>query len=176
MEQHNQIKISTSNVRGLHEPQKRKDLFNYLRGKQFQICCLQETHFTEGLEPYIHAEWGGNVYFSSYTSNSRGICILFNNNLEYKVIRIKKDGHGNFILLDILIEGKRLTFVSIYGPNEDSPDFFRNIANLIEETGNDTCVLCGDFNVVQDQNLDSFNYLHVNNPRAKECVCQLKKN
>ena len=99
MEQHNQIKISTSNVRGLHEPQKRKDLFHYLRGKQFQICCLQETHFTESLEPYICAEWGGNVYFSSYTSNSRGVCILFNNNLEYKVIRTKKRWTWEFYLI-----------------------------------------------------------------------------
>ena len=52
---------------------------------------------------------------------------------------------------------------------------FRNIANRIEEIGNDTCVLSGDFNVVQDQNLDSFNYLHVNNPRAKECVLSIKE-
>ena len=33
----------------------------------------------------------------------------------------------------------------------------------------------GDFNVIQDQNLDSFNYLHVNNPRAKECILSIKE-
>ena len=78
-------------------------------------------------------------------------------------------------MLDLEIEAKRLTLVYIYGPNEDSPDFFRNIANHIEEIGNDTCILCGDFNVIQDQNLDSFNYLHVNNPRAKECILTIKE-
>ena len=64
---------------------------------------------------------------------------------------------------------------SIYGPNEDSPDVFRNIANHKAEIGNGTCILCGDFNVIQDQNLDSFNYLHVNNPRAKECILSIKE-
>ena len=124
---HNQIRISSSNVRGLHDPQKRKDIFHYLRNKQFHTCCLQETHFTESLEPYIRAEWGGNIYCSSYTSNAKGVCILFNNNLEYKILRSKTDGDGNFILLDLEIEAKRSTLVNIYGPNKGSPDFFLEI-------------------------------------------------
>ena len=125
MTSHNVVRISSSNVRGLHDPQKRKDVFHYLRSKNMQIYCLQETHFTENLEPYIRAEWGGNIVFNSYTSNSKGVCILFNNNLEYKIVNIKKDGEGNFILLDMIIEDKKLTLVTIYGPNEDRPDFFR---------------------------------------------------
>ena len=83
-------------MRGLHDPQKRKDVFHFLRSKNIQICCLQETHFTESLEPYIRAEWGGNVVFNSYTSNSKGVCILFNNNLEYKIVNTRKDGEGIF--------------------------------------------------------------------------------
>ena len=175
MTSHNLVNISSSNVRGLHDPQKRKDVFHYIRGKNIQICCLQETHFTESLEPYIRAEWGGNVVFNSYTSNSKGVCILFNNNLEYKIVNTRKDGEGNFILLDLIIEDKKLTLVTIYGPNDDQPDFFRKVADSIEEIGNDTCVICGDFNVVQDQDLDTFNYLHVNNPRSKECILTIKE-
>ena len=94
--------------------------------------------------------------------------------MEYKIVNIKKDGEGNFILLDMIIEDKKLTLVTIYGPNEDRPDFFRKIADSIEEIGNDTCIMVGDFNVVQDQNLDTFNYLHVNNPKAKECILTIK--
>ena len=100
-------------MRGLHDPQKRKDVFHYLRSKNIQICCLQETHFTESFEPYIRAEWGGNVVFNSYTSNSKGVCILFNNNLEYKIVNMRKDGKGNFILLDLIIEDKK-TYFSYY--------------------------------------------------------------
>ena len=82
---------------------------------------------------------------------------------------------GNFILLDLEIEAKRLILVNIYGQTKIRRTFFRNIANHIEELGNDTCILCGDVNVIQDQNLDSFNYLHVNNPRAKECILSIKE-
>ena len=175
MTSHNLVNISSSNVRGLHDPQKRKDVFHYLRGKNIQICCLQETHFTESLEPYIQAEWGGNVVFNSYTSNSKGVCILFNNNLEYKIVNTRKDAEGNFILLDLITEDKKLTLVTIYGPNDDQPDFFRKVADSIEDIGNDTCVICGDFNVVQDQDLDTFNYLHVNNPKSKEGILAIKE-
>ena len=58
---HNLIHISSSNLRGIHDPQKRKDLFNYLRTKRNQIYSLQNTHFTESLGPYIRAEWGDDI-------------------------------------------------------------------------------------------------------------------
>ena len=41
------------------------------------------------------------------------------------------------------------------------------LAECIEELNNDTCITCGDFNLVQDQFLDNYNYLHVNNPRGE---------
>lgn len=72
MEKRNIIKISSSNVRGLHDPQKRRDLFCHLRNMNHHIYCLQETHFTENMEAYIRAEWGAEVIFNSYTSNARG--------------------------------------------------------------------------------------------------------
>ena len=34
--------------------------------------------------------------------------------------------------------------------------------------------MVGDFNVVQDQNLDTFNHHHVNNPKAKERILTIK--
>lgn len=175
MEKHNLIKISSSNVRGLHDVQKRKDVFGYLRNKKFQICCLQDTHFTESLEPYIRAEWGGEAIFSSFSSSQRGVCVLFNNDFEYKILRVKNDVQGNYIVLELEIEGKKITLVNIYGPNEDSPDFYIKIAELIEEFENDICIICGDFNLVQDQKLDTYNYLHTNNPKAKECVINMKE-
>lgn len=100
---------------------------------------------------------------------------MFNNDFEYKILRSKQDTHGNFIILDLEIEGKRVTLIHLYGPNEDSPAFYIKLAEIIEEYENDTCIICGDFNLVQDQNLDTHNYVHINNPRAKECVLTIKE-
>ena len=64
------IKISSTNCRGLGDYSKRKYVFNYLRNNRYGIYCLQDTHFTKSLEPYIRAEWGGEIIFNSFTSNS----------------------------------------------------------------------------------------------------------
>ena len=57
-ELHSLIKISSTNCRRLgdYAKKKKKDVFNYLRDKKFGIYCLQDTHFTTALEPYIRAQ------------------------------------------------------------------------------------------------------------------------
>lgn len=82
---------------------------------------------------------------------------------------------GNYIVLELEIEGKRITLVNIYVPIEKSPDFYINTAKIIEEFENDICISCGDLNLVQDQKLDTYNYLHINNPKAKEGVINMKE-
>lgn len=174
-EPNNIIKISTTNCRGLGDFLKRKDVFNYLRSKKHGIYCLQDTHFTNNLEPYVRAEWGGEVVFNSFQSNSRGVCILFSNEIEYKILKSKADQNGNLLALDLELEGKRLTLINIYGPNEDSPNFYTYVSTVIEEFNNEEVIICGDFNLVQNQESDTYNYRNINNPRAKETVLNLKE-
>ena len=45
---------------------------------------------------------------------------MFSNDFVYKLLKTKCDGDGNFIVLDVEIEGKRISLVNLYGPNEDS--------------------------------------------------------
>ena len=42
---------------GLGYYEKRKYVLTYLKCKQFDIYCLQDTHFTYDLEPYIVVWW-----------------------------------------------------------------------------------------------------------------------
>ena len=68
----------TVNCQGLGSPEKRRDVLNYLKEKQFHIYCLQDTHFIPEIEPYIQAEWGYKCVFNPYLSISRGVAILLN--------------------------------------------------------------------------------------------------
>ena len=127
------------------------------------------------MEPYIKAEWGGEIIFNSHTSNSRGVCILFNNNIEYKVLRTRTDQEGNMLILDLEVEGQHISLVNIYGPNGDNPEFYQNMYDTIEDFDNENIIICGDFNLVQNQDLDTYNYVNINNPRAKNKVLDLKE-
>ena len=39
--------------------------------------------------------------------------------------------------------------------------------DVIEEFANENIIICGDFNLVQNQDLDTHNRVNINNPRAK---------
>ena len=96
--------------------------------------------------------------------------ILMNNNFEYKVERVKTDKNGNYAILDIIIQGKRITLVNLYGPNQDNPNFYTNIKQNVSEFENDQVIMCGDWNFVLDPDLDYNNYLHINNPKARKVI------
>lgn len=96
------------NTCGLSSPEKRKDVLNFLKQKQYSIYFLQDTHFVKKEENYIRTQWGYECFFSSFSSQSRGVAILFNNNFEYSLHHVEADDSGNRLVLDISIHGKNL--------------------------------------------------------------------
>ena len=70
--------------------------------------------------------------------------ISMNNNFEYKVERVKTDKDGNNIILDVNIQGKRITLVTLYGPNQDNPNFYTYIKQKVSKFENDLVIMCGD--------------------------------
>ena len=85
-------------------------------------------------------------------------------------IGVKKDISGNSIIIDITIEGERITIANIYGimdQIETNRYFVQNSLDYIEDVGNETYILCRDFNLVLNQKLDTKKYLHVNHPKSQ---------
>ena len=62
------IKIISLNCQGINCPKKRRDVFNYIRAKNYSIICLQDTHITASMEKIVESEWGFKTIFSSYKS------------------------------------------------------------------------------------------------------------
>ena len=129
---------------------------------------MQDTHFEPKMENFISAEWGYESYFSSYSSNSRGVAILFNNNFEFKVKDIHKGDRGNYIILTVRIKEIDILLVNLYGPNRDEPEFYNTLKEKIMELDNPNVIMSGDWNMVLDTFKDYQNYKHVNNPKARE--------
>lgn len=168
------INVISQNCRGLGNNQKRRDVLHYFRCKDYQIICLQDIHVKDKLIPYVKAEWGLEAHFSSYNGNSRGVAILFNKNFEFKVNKVIKDHIGNYIILDVSVEGVKITLVNIYGPNQDDPKFFEKVQEKINKLDNDSIIICGDWNLVLDPKIDTENYRNINNPKARQFVLNMK--
>ena len=62
---------------------------------------------------------------------SRGVEIFIYNNFEHKVHKETKDRCGNLLMLDIIIEGKRLSLVNMYDPTEMTLNCLNNGHNIL---------------------------------------------
>ena len=146
--------VCSLNVRGLSNIWKRRETFRWLRLKKKSIYFLREVHSTKDMETCWLAEWGYSTIFSSFSSVSAGVCILFNNNFVFKILRQFSDPAGRFIIADIETEDRVLTLANIYAPNQDNPIFFRDVAEDLRSFECEEICLGGDFNLVSDVTKD----------------------
>lgn len=62
---------------------------------------------------------------------------------------------GRWVILDVTLEGQRMTIANIYAPKSVNTDFFfHEVCSLIRNTGNNNIIIGGDFNQVRDFIMD----------------------
>ena len=66
----------------------------------------------------------------------------------------------------------RFLLANIHGPNQDKPVFYEQIFKSLEDEGIVYWIIVGDWNLVMDQNLDTWNYKSTNNPSSIKIVKQ----
>ena len=150
-----ELTVASLNVRGLRDNKTRKQTFNWLKKHRWNIVCLQEVH-TENQEDekLWQLQWGGPIYFSHGTSMKCGVAILINPNVNLEVTNVISDFEGRMIAIEIKHEVQSMFVFNIYAPNLDDPSFFKEVGNKIVETQNCEILLCGDFNLVMDPEID----------------------
>ena len=67
------LKICSMNVRGITDSIKRKDVFNWLKDKNYSIYCLQDIHVGDKNKTAFEKDWGSEVIMSSKSPESRGV-------------------------------------------------------------------------------------------------------
>ena len=119
------LKIRSVNVRAIGDNAKRREVFNWLRAKNFSIYMIQEAHCTENKYHIWRAEWRFQSIFSYCTCAKAGVGILFNNNFKLKVLKTFFNPEGCLIITDIERDERKLTLANIYAPNDNNPRCFR---------------------------------------------------
>ena len=129
---------------------KRNDVIQWYIEKEFDIILTQEAHCTPDTESDWKNSWGGDIIFSHGTNNARGTCIFIKHTVQREIFKKIIDPEGRYVILDIELEGVRLTLASIYAPNNDSPEYFEKIRDEIESIPNDKRIVGGDYNLILD--------------------------
>lgn len=154
------LSIASLNVNGLKAAHKQRGIFDRLRRGEFDICLLQESHSTKsnGRQNIWKAEWGGPIFFSHGTSNSRGVCTLISRNFQHAVNQVVTDEEGRFLVMDITTDQKTYVVGNAYAPTADSPDEQDSFMDQLEKTINDfnpiNIIIGGDLNTALDPKLD----------------------
>ena len=151
-------------------------MLNKLRSDGYNLILLQDIHCQAGKEVEVVCRscWGKDLLIAPYTHNARGVAILTNKvDIEYS--DVIKDTQGNFIVAKILVNKVyQLLLINIYAPNHDDPAFFDKIDDVIDN--NDLpVVIAGDWNLVLDQDQDTYGYRRVNNPKARSKVLEIMR-
>lgn len=148
------VKLVTWNVKGIGHVIKRKKILTFLKKEHVSIALLQETHLSDTEHCKLKRDWVGQIYYSSFTSNSRGVAILIHKNIPFSLDHLESDSEGRFVLVSGYIFGVHLTIGNVYAPNIDCPSFTSQIVMQFNRFCRNLGFLGGDFNCIMDNNLD----------------------
>ena len=120
-------------------------------------------------------EYDDKFIFSHGTSASRGVMIVFDKSLEFKIHSCLKDLEGRFIIAHCTIQGKNFLLANIYAPTVESENhIFLNKINQelasFTDTDIDFMILQDDWNFTENLSLDRLG----GNPRLwTESIAQI---
>ncbi len=147
--------ITSLNVRGLNNDEKRRRLFIWLRDNKANIVFLQETFCQKEYSKMENMGWDIKHTLTD-SAHSRGVAIMFDTELNYKIRNIHRKNDGRVILINVSIEDRELTLCNIYAPNKPylRNEFFKSLKLWIARYADnpDDIILGGDFNCTLNQN------------------------
>ena len=164
------LRIVSLNTRGLRNDIKRRKMFRY--GKlvcKADVFFMQETHGDSKVEKLWTNEYGNRVLYANGASNAKGVAIGLNKKLANNIDNIQCNINGRYILITCKFEGLSYCLCNIYAPNNDDPDWFGNLFELVKQQECIYTVIGGDFNTIMDKGIDRSSR-KIFHPRANQKI------
>ncbi len=150
------LRLCTWNIKGSHSPIKRKKILLSLKKEKNDIALLQDTHLND--EEHLKLQQCGfdQVYFSSFTTKSRGVTILSRKNLPVKVLKCIKDKYGWFVLITASLHGEEFAILNVYCPPCHPLNFLIEAFAKLYDLAMESIIVGGDFNCLMNPLMDRF--------------------
>ena len=153
------LKLCTLNTKGLNDRNKREQLIMWMKKKSFDIIFLQEIHYKHSKENNSKwsNSWNGQMFLSGESSNSCGVGILIANDINIKIVEYKNCVIGRLQILKCEINDTKIALVNVYAPNQNLDKYLKTFEQEVQELGDYSLTIGGDFNVVMDFEMDKLN-------------------
>ena len=152
----------TLNVNGMSTLRRRQKYFCWFKKLKFDILFIQETHcFDQETAEKWSQDWGPSKssIWTTGSSNSKGVAVLFNPKNEYEISKTKIDLDGRYIYFNIKLADENFKFINIYAPNDpiERVLFFKKINSWVEVNDINKPVIGGDYNCTLNNVFDRLN-------------------
>ena len=136
------ITILTINARGLNKRWKRQHIYNL---SEYDIICIQETHWDERCMIEVKKEWTGEIYSNNGDGKARGVAILVKKGAVGKVKMCENDGEGRLIAIKFKHMNEEIKLINIHAANTEKERrmMFEQMGVMCESNS----LIVGDFNV-----------------------------
>jgi exonuclease III len=133
VESASKIRFLTANVRGWGDIIKAGKQMVHYKTFDPSIICVSETKFDKRKEKQFRNSYSSEYrcFFNSYASNARGVAVLISKKQPVKILGRAEDDQGRYLVIFVEINGKTLAIASVYAPNEDCPDFFEDLFEVV---------------------------------------------
>lgn len=150
------LRLCTWNIKGRYSPIKKKKILLSLKKEKIDIAMLQKTHLND--EEHLKLQQCGfdQVYFSSFTTKSRGVAILIRKNLPVKVSKCIKDKYGRFVLITASLHGEDFAPLNVYCPPCHPLHFLMEAFTKLSDLAVESTIVGGDFNCLMNPLMDRF--------------------
>uniref|UniRef100_A0AAY5K7H6 exodeoxyribonuclease III n=1 Tax=Esox lucius TaxID=8010 RepID=A0AAY5K7H6_ESOLU len=148
----NTFKVVTWNVNGLQEGLK-KTVIYHLENRSADIVFLQELHFRAGQIEFLKRRWVGEAFEAVYTSRSRGVGILIDKRIPFKLVSQHSDPYGRYLIIKCELFRELYTLLSIYRPPAADMAFLKDIQIRLDSSQTGLIIMGGELNM-----LETFNF------------------
>uniref|UniRef100_A0A3Q2NYL8 Reverse transcriptase/retrotransposon-derived protein RNase H-like domain-containing protein n=1 Tax=Fundulus heteroclitus TaxID=8078 RepID=A0A3Q2NYL8_FUNHE len=118
---------STWNIQGSNNVIERKSVLDSLKKDEIQIAFLQETYLHDEEHKIYCRDWVGQIVFSSYSTNKRGVIILIHKKLPFTVTASYNDREGRCVLVRGVLYGEDILLGNLYAPNVRNERFYTSL-------------------------------------------------
>uniref|UniRef100_A0AAQ6ACP2 Endonuclease/exonuclease/phosphatase domain-containing protein n=1 Tax=Amphiprion ocellaris TaxID=80972 RepID=A0AAQ6ACP2_AMPOC len=115
---------------------------------------IQESHLSNEEHQKLKRDWVGQIFYSSFTSRSRGVAILINKALPLTEVKVKSDKLGRYVMISGMLYGDNVSYLNVYAPPVCPPDFHTKVFSLFSDWITESSVIAGDFNCCLNPRLD----------------------
>lgn len=99
--------------------------------EKVDIVYLQETHLEKQEHEKLKKITKSQVYYSTYSSNQRGVAIIAKPHLSFEIEDCFMDKIGSYVLAVGKIEGMELSFLNVYYPPDMGPELMVQLIDLL---------------------------------------------